>query len=61
MANEQQGKEIVEVTATYDADTKRMHRYLIDAGQPVIGNLYVRKGNKPPDVVKIRLRVKGTT
>jgi hypothetical protein len=58
MANEQ-AKGPMEVTATYDADTKRMHRYLIDAGQPVIGNLYVKKGDKPPESVKIRLRVKG--
>lgn len=49
----------IEVTATYDQDSKRYHRYLIDSGQPVIGNLYVKKGDKPPDVVTIKLRVKG--
>jgi hypothetical protein len=51
----------LEVTATYDQDSKRYHRYTIDAGQPIIGNLYVKKGDKPPEVVKIRLRIKGTT
>jgi len=60
MANEE-AKEQLEIVATYDQDSKRYHRYLIDPGQPVIGNLYVRKGDKPPESINIRLRVKGTT
>jgi hypothetical protein len=60
MSNEQ-AKGPMEVTATYDQDSKRYHRYLIDPGQPVIGNLYVKKGDKPPESINIRLRVKGTT
>jgi hypothetical protein len=51
----------IEVTATYDQDSKHYHRYLIDPGQPVIGNLYVKKGDKIPESIKIRLRVKGAT
>jgi hypothetical protein len=54
-------KEPLEIVATYDQDSKRYHRYLIDPGQLVIGNLYVPKGTKPPESIKIRLRVKGTT
>jgi len=59
MANEEVRE--LEVTATYDQDSKRYHRYLVDPGQLVIGNLYVKKGDKPPESVKIRLRVKGAT
>lgn len=58
MSNEQE-KGPMEITATYDQDSKRYHRYLIDPGQPVIGNLYIKKGDSIPDVVTIKLRVKG--
>ena len=49
----------IEVTCTYDADTKRMHRYLIDAGQPITGVIYVPRTAKPPDSVVLKLKVKG--
>lgn len=49
----------IQITCTYDADTKRMHRYIVDAGQPVSGTLYVPKGSKVPESVALKLRVKG--
>lgn len=49
----------IQVTCTYDQDTKRMHRYLIDAGQPIAGVIYVPRTAKPPDSVVLKLRVKG--
>jgi hypothetical protein len=53
-------KEQIEITCTYDADTKRMHRYLIDPGQPITGTIYVPRTDKPPESVVLKLRVKGT-
>lgn len=49
----------IEVTCTYDQDTKRTHRYLIDGGQPITGVIYVPKTAKPPDSVILKLQVKG--
>lgn len=47
------------VTATYDQDSKRYHRYLIDAGQEVVGNIYISKDVKAvPEELTIKLRVK---
>ena len=50
----------IQITCTYDQDTKRMHRYLIDAGQPITGVIYVPRTAKPPESVVLKLRVKGT-
>jgi len=51
-----------EVTATYDQDSKRYHRYLIDEGQGIVGNLYIPKDTKQiPKELTIRLRVKKIT
>lgn len=47
-----------EITATFDADTKRYHRFLIDEGQDVMGSLYIAKTGKVPDEIVIRLRTK---
>jgi hypothetical protein len=47
-----------EVTATFDDDTKRMHRFIIDEGQAVKGVLYIFKDSTIPDSITIRLRTK---
>ena len=52
MANE------IQITATFDDDTKRMHRFTIDAGQGITGAIYVPKDSSVPDVVTVRLRTK---
>lgn len=46
------------ITATYNQDSKRFHRYLIDEGQGIVGNLYIPKDSEIPKEVTIRLRVK---
>jgi hypothetical protein len=53
MANEQ-----IEVVATFDDDTKRMHRFTIDEGQGITGSVYIPKGSAVPDIVTIRLRTR---
>jgi hypothetical protein len=45
-----------ELKATFDADTKRCHRFLIDDGQEVKGSLYLPKDGAVPDVLVIRLQ-----
>ena len=47
-----------QITATYDQDSKRYHRYIIDEGQGIVGNLYVPKNNEIPKELTITLRVK---
>lgn len=49
----------IQITCTYDTDTKRMHRFIIDAGQPVSGTIYVPRTAKPPETVILKLRVRG--
>jgi len=47
------------ITATYDQDSKRYHRYIIDEGQGIVGNIYIPKDFKEiPKEVTIRLQVK---
>lgn len=47
------------ITATYDQDSKRYHRYIIDEGQGIVGNLYIPKDTKDiPKEITISLRVK---
>lgn len=48
----------VEVVATFDDDSKRFHRFLIDEGQGITGSVYVPKSSPVPDIVTIRLRTK---
>jgi hypothetical protein len=48
-----------EVTATYDRDSKRYHRFLIDLGQKITGTIYVPKDEPAPDALTIQLRTKG--
>jgi hypothetical protein len=47
-----------EVIATYDQDSKRYHRFLIDVGQFVTGVIYVKKGDKIPDSFTVNLKTK---
>ena len=44
--------------ATYDQDSKRYHRYIIDEGQGIVGNIYIPKEDDIPKQVVINLRVK---
>lgn len=48
-----------ELTATYDQDSKRYHRFLIDGGQGITGTIYVLKDKEIPDSVTISLKTKG--
>ena len=50
----------IQVSATYDKDSKRFYRFLIDVGQEIIGNLYVPKGKEVPDSVIVKLKTKGS-
>ena len=47
-----------EITASYDQDSKRYHRYVIDEGQGIVGNIYVPKGREIPKELTITLKVK---
>jgi hypothetical protein len=51
-------KKELTLTATYDQDSKRFHRFLIDVGQVMTGTIYVPKNEPVPDAVTIRLRTK---
>lgn len=45
------------VIATYDRDSKRYHRYLIDDGQGVTGTVYIpKKEEKIPEEIVIKLQ-----
>lgn len=48
----------IEIRATFDSDTKRMHRFLIDNDQEVTGSIYFRKGMKIPESIKVILKTK---
>jgi len=49
----------ITITATYDKDTLRTHRYLIDEGQEIRGTLYVPKDmDSVPKEITIELKVK---
>lgn len=48
-----------ELTAIYDKDSKRFHRFLIDGGQEITGTIYVPKGKEIPERVTIQLKTKG--
>jgi hypothetical protein len=53
------GRKELTLTATYDKDSKRFHRFLVDVGQVMTGTLYVPKNEPVPDTVTICLRTKG--
>lgn len=50
----------IKIIATYDQDSKRYHRYLIDEGQGIVGNVYIPKSRTGdiPEELTITLRVK---
>ncbi len=50
-----------EITATYDQDSKRYHRFLIDGGQGITGTIYIPRDMKVPDTVSVQLKTKGET
>jgi len=50
--------EKTEIIASYDQDSKRYHRYVIDEGQGIVGNIYIPKDKDIPKELKITLRVK---
>jgi hypothetical protein len=55
---EVKGMERKELTATFDQDSKRFHRFTVDAGQEITGSIYVPKGSTVPDLINIRLMTK---
>lgn len=49
-----------EISATYDQDTYKTHRYFIHEQQGIKGTLYILKDIKQiPDQVTIKLKLKG--
>jgi hypothetical protein len=44
--------------ATFDSDTRRCHRFILNEGQIVKGTLYVTKGENIPESVTIKLKTK---
>ena len=48
-----------ELIATYDSDSKRYHRFMIDEGQEITGTIYIPKDKEVPDSVTISLKTKG--
>jgi len=44
------------IIATYDRDSKRYHRYLIDEGQPIKGTFYIPKDSEVPERIVIELK-----
>jgi len=51
-------KQITQVTATYDRDSKRFHRFIVDEDQGIVGNIYCPKGETVPKEVTIVLKSK---
>jgi hypothetical protein len=48
-----------DIIATYEGDSKRYHRFLIDPGQKITGTIYIPKDEPVPDNLTIQLRTKG--
>jgi hypothetical protein len=49
-----------QISATYDQDSKRYHRFLIDEGQEITGTIYIPKDKEVPDRVTISLKIRET-
>jgi hypothetical protein len=47
------------VTAVYDQDSKRYHRFIIEDGQGVVGTIYISKGEEVPKELTVVLQTKG--
>ena len=54
LTNSTKSKELI---ATYDSDSKRYHRFLIDEGQEITGTIYIPKDKEVPDRVTISLLI----
>jgi len=53
-------EEKIVITASYDRDSKRYHRYLIDEGQGVTGTVYIPKSEEAiPEEIVIKLQENG--
>ena len=51
---------IVEITARYDADTKRTHRFLLESEHGIAGSIYISKDTRPlPKDIAVRIKMKG--
>jgi hypothetical protein len=51
---------MVEITARYDADTKRTHRFLLESENGVAGSIYISKEAQPlPKRIVLQLKMKG--
>lgn len=48
-----------DLTATFNGDSKRYHRFLIDPGQRIAGAIYIPKSEPVPENVTIQLKMKG--
>ncbi len=48
------------IIATFDGDSKRFHRFLIDAGQEITGSVYIPRGQEIPRELTILLRSQKT-
>ena len=48
------------LTATYNKDSERYHRYIIDADEDkaIVGTVYIKKGEEIPKELTIRLTMK---
>ena len=44
------------ISATFDKDSRRFHRFIIDGDQGITGAVYIPKGEEIPDEVTIELR-----
>ncbi len=52
------GIQMKKVIATYDKDSKKFHRFLINPGQELVGTIYVPKRKEIPKEVTITLEIK---
>ena len=49
----------VEITARFDGDTKRTHRYIIESKDGVAGSIYVSKETSPlPKTLVVTMKTK---
>lgn len=54
MAKKEKGNGIVEITASYEKDSKRFFRYLVDTNdQGIVGTLYMSKEKDPVDEISL--------
>jgi hypothetical protein len=46
------------ITATFQDDTKRFHKFVVDDGQDIKGTFYLPKDREVPDVFIVRFRTR---